>query len=82
VTSRTKTIVGDAVNATQRLESLGKMIDPDAESIALISGEILPPASRNASYVQMWSPLLTISLAASICLGVLSFIMGQAKPHP
>ncbi len=25
------TIVGDAVNATQRLESLGKSIDPDAE---------------------------------------------------
>ena len=34
------TIVGDAVNATQRLESLGKVVDPDAESIALISREI------------------------------------------
>jgi len=34
------TIVGDAVNATQRLESLGKVIDPDAESITLISREI------------------------------------------
>src|SRR6185312_11422681 len=31
------TIVGDAVNATQRLESLGKTIDPDAEAIALVS---------------------------------------------
>ena len=34
------TIVGDAVNATQRLESLGKTIDPNAESIALVSKEI------------------------------------------
>jgi adenylate cyclase len=34
------TIVGDAVNATQRLEGLGKVIDPDAESITLISREI------------------------------------------
>ena len=34
------TIVGDAVNATQRLESLGKAVDPDAESIALVSREI------------------------------------------
>jgi adenylate cyclase len=34
------TIVGDTVNATQRLESLGKVIDPDAESIALISRQI------------------------------------------
>lgn len=34
------TIVGDAVNATQRLESLGKVIDPDAKSITLISREI------------------------------------------
>ena len=34
------TIVGDAVNTTQRLESLGKIIDPNAESIALVSREI------------------------------------------
>jgi len=34
------TIVGDAVNATQRLESLGKAIDPDAETIVLVSREI------------------------------------------
>ena len=40
------TIVGDAVNATQRLESLGKTVEPDAESITLVSQEIsaaLPP---------------------------------------
>jgi len=35
------TIVGDAVNATQRLESLGKTVDPDAEAITLVSQEIL-----------------------------------------
>ena len=34
------TIVGDAVNATQRLESLGKTVDPDAEVIVLVSREI------------------------------------------
>lgn len=33
------TIVGDAVNATQRLEALGKVVDPDAVSIILISDE-------------------------------------------
>jgi adenylate cyclase len=35
------TIVGDAVNAAQRLETLGKVIDPDAESIVLLSREIV-----------------------------------------
>lgn len=34
------TIVGDTVNATQRLEGLGKVINPNAESITLISREI------------------------------------------
>jgi hypothetical protein len=33
------------------------------------------------SYVQMLSPLLTIALAAAICVGVVSFIIGQTKPH-
>jgi adenylate cyclase len=40
------TIVGDAVNATQRLEGLGKTVDPQAEVIVLISRQImesLPP---------------------------------------
>jgi len=32
-------------------------------------------------YVQMWFPLLTISLTAAICLSVMSFIMGQGKIH-
>ncbi len=35
------TIVGDTVNAAQRLESLGKTVDPDAEVIVLISREVL-----------------------------------------
>ncbi|HUZ31335.1 MAG TPA: adenylate/guanylate cyclase domain-containing protein [Xanthobacteraceae bacterium] len=34
------TIVGDAVNAAQRLESLGKAIDPDSEAIVLVSHDI------------------------------------------
>jgi hypothetical protein len=33
------------------------------------------------SYVQMLYPLLTIALAAAMCLVVVSFIMGHAKPH-
>ena len=40
------TIVGDAVNTTQRLESLGKTVDPNAEAIALVSRDVvaaLPP---------------------------------------
>jgi adenylate cyclase len=32
------TVVGDVVNAAQRLEALGKEIDPEAESIVLVSG--------------------------------------------
>jgi adenylate cyclase len=38
------TIVGDAVNATQRLESLGKAINPDAEAIVLVSGNVVAAA--------------------------------------
>jgi adenylate cyclase len=38
------TIVGDAVNATQRLESLGKTINPDAEAIVLVSREVADAA--------------------------------------
>ena len=40
VTRINYTIVGDAVNATQRLESLGKILDPNAEAIVLVSQEI------------------------------------------
>ena len=32
-------------------------------------------------YVQTGLPLLTIALTAAICLTVVSFIMGQAKPQ-
>jgi hypothetical protein len=35
-----------------------------------------------SSYVQMFSPLLTIALAAAICFGVASYIVGQAKLRP
>ena len=33
-------------------------------------------------YVQMALPLLTIGLAAAICLSVTSFIVGHAQPRP
>jgi adenylate cyclase len=46
------TIVGDVVNASQRLESLGKLIDPDAEAIALVSGEILAAAPNDFQFVE------------------------------
>ena len=32
--------------------------------------------------LQIWYPLLTIVLTAAICLSVVSFIMGHAKPQP
>jgi adenylate cyclase len=38
------TIVGDAVNAAQRLESLGKTVSPDAEAIVLVSGDVVTAA--------------------------------------
>jgi adenylate cyclase len=46
------TIVGDSVNATQRLESLGKTIDPEAEAIALVSEEIFAAASNGFQFVE------------------------------
>jgi adenylate cyclase len=38
------TIVGDVVNATQRLESLGKSVDPEAEVIVLVSRDVFAAA--------------------------------------
>jgi len=38
------TIVGDAVNATQRLENLGKTVSPDAEAVVLVSREVAEAA--------------------------------------
>ncbi len=46
------TIVGDAVNATQRLESLGKGIDPDAEAIALVSEEIFEAVPAGFQFIE------------------------------
>jgi hypothetical protein len=34
------------------------------------------------SYMQMWAPILTVTLAAAICLSVVSFIVGRPKPYP
>ena len=45
------TIVGDVANATQRLESLGNAIDPDAEVIALVSEEIFAAARDGFQFV-------------------------------
>jgi hypothetical protein len=33
-------------------------------------------------HVQGALPLLTICLAAAVCFGVVSFIVGHAKPRP
>jgi adenylate cyclase len=46
------TIVGDVVNASQRLESLGKLIDPDAEAIALVSGDVFAAAPPGFQFVE------------------------------
>jgi adenylate cyclase len=52
------TIVGDAVNATQRLESLGKTIDPDAEAIALVSEEIFAAVRGGFQFVERGNHLV------------------------
>ena len=52
------TIVGDVVNATQRLESLGKTIDPDAEAIALVSEEIFAAAPDGFQFIERGSHLV------------------------
>lgn len=33
-------------------------------------------------YVQMWLPLISITLAAAICIGLVYFIKRPAKPQP
>ena len=52
------TIVGDAVNATQRLESLGKTIDPNAEAIALVSEEIFAAAPADFQFIERGAHLV------------------------
>ena len=52
------TIVGDAVNATQRLESLGKTIDPDAEAIALVSEMIFAAAPTGFQFTERGAHLV------------------------
>jgi adenylate cyclase len=46
------TIVGDTVNTTQRLESLGKIVDPDAGVIALVSQEIAAAAGAGFKFTE------------------------------
>jgi adenylate cyclase len=46
------TIVGDVVNATQRLESLGKAIGPDAEATAFVSEEIFAAVPDGFQFVE------------------------------
>jgi adenylate cyclase len=52
------TIVGDAVNATQRLESLGKTIDPDAEVIVLVSEEIVAAVPAGFQFTERGTHLV------------------------
>ena len=52
------TIVGDAVNATQRLESLGKSVDPDAESITLVSRTVFEALPGGFNLVSRGSHLV------------------------
>jgi adenylate cyclase len=46
------TIVGDVVNATQRLESLGKAFGPDAEATAFVSEEIFAAVPDGFQFVE------------------------------
>ena len=52
------TIVGDVVNATQRLESLGKTIDPDAEAIALVSEAIFVAVPNDFQFIERGAHLV------------------------
>ena len=53
----------------------------NSATLRLIGGQ-LQERRQMWFYVQIWFPLMTIALAAVICLSVVSFIMGQAKPQP
>ena len=46
------TIVGDAVNATQRLESLGKTVDPNAETVILVSRDIFAAVPAGFQFIE------------------------------
>jgi adenylate cyclase len=52
------TIVGDAVNVTQRLESLGKTVDPNAEAIALVSEEIFAAVPDGFQFIERGTHLV------------------------
>jgi hypothetical protein len=51
-----------------------------AEDVA--TGGQLQEGCQMSFYVQTWFPLMTVALTAAICLSVVSFIMGHAKPQP
>jgi adenylate cyclase len=46
------------VNATQRLESLGKTIDPNAEAIALVSEEIFAASADGFQFIERGAHLV------------------------
>jgi adenylate cyclase len=52
------TIVGDAVNAAQRLESLGKTVDPDAETVVLVSQEAFAAAGPGFRFIERGAHLV------------------------
>jgi adenylate cyclase len=52
------TIVGDAVNATQRLESLGKTVDPNAEAIVLVSQDIFAAVPAGFQFIERGTHLV------------------------
>ena len=52
------TIVGDAVNAAQRLESLGKTVDPNAEAITLVSREIFASVPPGFQFIERGTHLV------------------------
>jgi class 3 adenylate cyclase len=44
------TVVGDTVNVAQRLESLGKVVDPEAEVIVLLSAATAQQVSADFTW--------------------------------
>ena len=47
------TVIGDIVNVTQRLESLGKEVDAEAESIVLVSREVRDSLAEKMAFEEL-----------------------------
>jgi class 3 adenylate cyclase len=73
------TIVGDTVNAAQRLESLGKTVDPNAEAITLVSPKSLHQCRRASSSSSGAPTSSKASKSASMCISLSANTGGNGR---